>query len=71
MSLLKDLAAPMPSDRQLLTLLDHEIGDDVVYLENTTPWSLYTFAKQLGYIDEEGHMTEKGRQLVNQIRNKV
>lgn len=66
--MLDSLFSPMPSDRQLLTLLDHQIGDDVVYLENTTPWSLFTFAKQLGYIDEEGFMTEKGKDLVERFR---
>lgn len=68
MSALENICSMQPTDRQLLTLLDHQIGDDVVYLEDTSPWSLFTFAKQLGYIDEEGFATSKGQALIARIR---
>lgn len=53
-----------PTDAQLVSILDHHYGDGVVYIPENTPWSLYTFARKLGYINEEGFVTPKGKTLV-------
>lgn len=58
-----------PSDAQLVTILDHHYGDGVVYIPENTPWSLYTFARRLGYISEEGYVTKKGRELLNSFKD--
>ncbi len=57
-----------PTDAQLISILDHHYGDQLVYLHENTPWSLYTFARKLGYIDEEGYVTNKGRILLDRYR---
>lgn len=57
-----------PTDAQLVSILDYNFGDGVVHLPQNTPWSLFTFAKKLGYIDEEGYVTEKGKLLVVSFR---
>ncbi len=55
-----------PTDAQLISILDYHYGDGLVYLPENTPWSLYTFARKLGYISEEGYVTKKGRELLAQ-----
>ncbi len=57
-----------PTDAQLVSILDHHYGDGVVYIPENTPWSLYTFARKLGYISEEGYVTKKGRELLTRYQ---
>lgn len=64
MSSLPVFTTENPTDAQLVTILDHHYGDGVVHLPENTPWSLYTFARKLGYINEEGFVTSKGKSLV-------
>ena len=58
-----------PSDAQLVSILDHNYGDGVVYIPENTPWNLYSFARKLGYISEEGYVTRKGRKLLISYKN--
>jgi hypothetical protein len=45
-------------------ILQYRYGDGLVYLPKHKPQSLYSQAKQGGFIDAEGYLTRKGRTLM-------
>jgi len=51
-------------ESQIAMILQYRYGDGLVYLPKHKPKSLYSQAKQDGFIDAEGYLTRKGRALI-------
>ncbi len=65
MSVISEVAeAGELAESQIATILQYRYGDGLVYIPRHQSKSLYSQAKQLGFIDEEGYLTRKGRTLV-------
>ena len=52
------------SEHQIASILEFRFGDGLVYLPRNNPNHLYSLAKKLGFIDVEGYLTRKGRNLL-------
>lgn len=51
-------------EHQIASILKNRFGDGLVYLPRNKPNYLYSLAKKLGFIDVEGYLTRKGRNLL-------
>jgi len=52
----------MESD--IAKVLEYRYGDGLVYLPKHQPESLYKMATNKGFLDQEGYLTRKGRNLL-------
>ena len=49
---------------RIASILECRFGDGLVYLPRNYPNYLYSLAKKFGFIDMEGYLTRKGRNLL-------
>lgn len=73
-SKLKDRASgpeqtPHVPTAAIADLLARHYGDGIVYLPSGEGLALYHTAKQEGFINEEGYLSRKGRQLLAQHKS--
>lgn len=52
------------SESQIASVLSNRFGDGMVYIPKNQPNSLYSVARDQGFIDAEGYLTRKGRTLI-------
>lgn len=51
-------------ESDIAKVLEYRYGDGLVYLPKHQPESLFEMAKNQGFIDQEGYLTRKGRNLL-------
>ncbi len=51
-------------ESDIARVLQYRYGDGLVYLPSNQPESLLRMAKTMGFIDQEGYLTRKGRYLL-------
>ncbi|MAS82416.1 MAG: hypothetical protein CMF45_06985 [Legionellales bacterium] len=51
-------------ESDIVRVLEHRYGDGLIYLPQHQPEGLFKIAKSEGFIDSEGYLTRKGRNLI-------
>ena len=51
-------------ESDIVRVLEHRYGDGLIYLPQHRPEGLFKIAKSEGFIDSEGYLTRKGRNLI-------
>lgn len=51
-------------ESDIVRVLEHRYGDGLIYLPQHQPEGLFKIAKSEGFIDPEGYLTRKGRNLI-------
>ena len=64
MNILTTVDGHRVSEYQIASILECRFGDGLVYVPRNYPNYLYSLAKKFGFINREGYLTRKGRNLL-------
>ncbi len=53
------------NELKIAGVLEHRFGDGTVYVPTNDNSYYYNFAKDKGFVNDEGYITQKGKQLAS------
>ena len=66
--ILTEVVKQQSVESEIAAMLEARFGDGLMYLSRNNSRSLYQKALEMGYVDQEGYLTRKGRTLLTYHR---